>query len=391
MNIAHIEVSGVIAAVKDLKQIPAGLIGGTVTFDFKDDQWKHLTKTVCFVGAVAKDVVGVASAVTIPCEVLAKPGRRIAVGVYGTDAEGKVAVPTLWAELGFTQFSADPSGDTSTDPSLPVWAQLQEEAAEALAIAKGRAKGYVFDTVEDLDTWLTDEAHTLELAVGDNFYIRALDVPDYWWDGAQKQPLETQKVEISGYVKDTDYATVDKGGVVKVNPSLYGVGIGGAGTLVISAADNAQINGKTNKMRPIVPANLDYAVKKGLADSKEEWTEEEKAAARNLVGAVGTTEYAELGGSYGLVKLDKQPGYTGITINPNGSIALESADNWAISQKANYRSPITPSVLDYAVKVGMTTNTIPLTDEEKQKALEWLGVNDIIAGLTARIEALENA
>ena len=305
MNIAHIEVSGVIAAVKDLKQIPAGLIGGTVTFDFKDDQWKHLTKTVCFVGAVAKDVVGVASAVTIPCEVLAKPGRRIAVGVYGTDAEGKVAVPTLWAELGFTQFSADPSGDTSTDPSLPVWAQLQEEAAEALAIAKGRAKGYVFDTVEDLDTWLTDEAHTLELAVGDNFYIRALDVPDYWWDGAQRQPLETQKVEISGYVKNTDYA--------------------------------------------------------------------------------------ELGGSYGLVKLDKQPIYTGISLNPNGSIALESADNWAISQKANYRSPITPSVLDYAVKVGMTTNTIPLTDKEKQKALEWLGVNDIIAGLTARIEALENA
>lgn len=37
------------------------------------------------------------------------------------------------------------------------------------------------------------------IKVGTNFLIRALDVPDYWWDGFNAQPLETQKVDLSGY------------------------------------------------------------------------------------------------------------------------------------------------------------------------------------------------
>lgn len=136
MNIAQINVNGVIATAKNLMPIPAGLIGATVTFKFEDDVWKSLTKTVCFRGAVPKDVVGAEDIVTIPCEVLAESGRRIAVGVYGTDADKQVVIPTLWAELGFTQYAADPSGDPSTDPALPVWAQLQEKVSEAMDIVK---------------------------------------------------------------------------------------------------------------------------------------------------------------------------------------------------------------------------------------------------------------
>ena len=67
------------------------------------------------------------------------------------------------------------------------------------AIAKGRATGYVFDTVADLDLWLQDENNVSKLVLGDNFYIREVDVPDYWWDGSQKQQLETQKVDLSEY------------------------------------------------------------------------------------------------------------------------------------------------------------------------------------------------
>ena len=36
--------------------------------------------------------------------------------------------------------------------------------------------------------------------------------------------------------------------------------------------------------------------------------------------------------------------------------------------------PITPTYLDYAVKVGLTTNTETLTEEEKAKAQTWLGL-----------------
>lgn len=44
-----------------------------------------------------------------------------------------------------------------------------------------------------------------------------------------------------------------------------------------------------------------------------------------------------------------------------------------IDNKQNPYKPITPKHLDYAVKVGVTTNTIALSDTEKSDACEWLG------------------
>ena len=37
------------------------------------------------------------------------------------------------------------------------------------------------------------------LFVGDNLYIRELNIPDYWWDGSDVQQLETQKVDLTNY------------------------------------------------------------------------------------------------------------------------------------------------------------------------------------------------
>lgn len=76
---------------------------------------------------------------------------------------------------------------------------IETEFDKVESIAKGRATGYVFDTVSDLDLWLKDENNVSQLVLGDNFYIRGLDVPDYWWDGKEKQQLETQKVDLSEY------------------------------------------------------------------------------------------------------------------------------------------------------------------------------------------------
>ena len=69
----------------------------------------------------------------------------------------------------------------------------------ALNIAMGKNQARVFATVDALDAWLSVPEHTAELKVGDNFYITAVDVPDYWWDGTQKQKLETQKVDLTTY------------------------------------------------------------------------------------------------------------------------------------------------------------------------------------------------
>ena len=125
MIIAKIRVNGAIAKTVYRKVIPAGIIGAQVEFDYDEDIWHELHKTVVFKGAVTKDVVTDANIVTIPPEVVEKPFFRLSIGVYGVDADGNIVIPTLWENIGAILDAAAPSGDTSADPSLPVWAQIQ--------------------------------------------------------------------------------------------------------------------------------------------------------------------------------------------------------------------------------------------------------------------------
>ena len=48
-------------------------------------------------------------------------------GVYGTDASGKLVIPTIMAPVKMILPGADPSGDEGADPELPIWAQLQAD------------------------------------------------------------------------------------------------------------------------------------------------------------------------------------------------------------------------------------------------------------------------
>lgn len=104
----------------------------TVEFVFSDD-WDGLTKTAVFSnGKTTVDVLAASwdgDTVPVPHEVLAVPGRHARVGVYGADESG-VILPTVWVSLGKVQPGADPSGDASADPSLPVWAQLQKQIGD---------------------------------------------------------------------------------------------------------------------------------------------------------------------------------------------------------------------------------------------------------------------
>ena len=125
MEIAKVHVSGILAGTVYCKPIPAGIVGATVRFEYADPLWDGLTKTVVFKGACTKDVLNAGEVVEIPPEVVAIKGTRLVVGIYGTDAQNNLVIPTLWADLGVVLPATAPSGDTSTDPSLPVWAQLE--------------------------------------------------------------------------------------------------------------------------------------------------------------------------------------------------------------------------------------------------------------------------
>lgn len=67
----------------------------------------------------------------------------------------------------------------------------------------------------------------------------------------------------------------------------YGIGFNTVGVPYINQANNYNITTRANYI-PIVPANLDFAVKSAMCDGKgASWTDEEKASARERMSAYG--------------------------------------------------------------------------------------------------------
>lgn len=105
------------------------------------------------------------------------------------------------------------------------------------------------------------------------------------------EKVQVKMPDMSDYVKNTDYATASKNGVVKVD-SRQGISISqSSGVISIVSANESEIVEKSSGKKPITPSVIDYAVKKALSDCKLEgddvWTEEEKASARETLGTVG--------------------------------------------------------------------------------------------------------
>lgn len=120
---------------------------------------------------------------------------------------------------------------------------LSDSLQNVREVAEGKTKSYVVSYVDNpifntqdaeikLDSTFTDvngNIHDIEeLKLGDNIFVQETDVPDRWCSQPSKgestdksvtlYKLETSKVDLTDYVKNTDYATKTKGGVIKVNP-----------------------------------------------------------------------------------------------------------------------------------------------------------------------------
>ena len=120
-----IGVDGANAVVRKQDILTVGMVGAKVEFRF-DEKWDGLGKTAVFrQGNVTKDAPVYDGTVTIPWEVLQMAGVPVSIGVYGTNKEGTIVIPTVWVKTAPVQPGADPSGDESADPALPVWAQMQ--------------------------------------------------------------------------------------------------------------------------------------------------------------------------------------------------------------------------------------------------------------------------
>lgn len=122
----------------------------TVEFVFSDD-WSGLMKTAVFsAGRTTVDVLESAwdgNKVVVPHEILADAGPIARVGVYGANADGLI-LPTVWVTLGKVMPAAEPSGDPGADPTLPIWAQLQNQIGD-LDDLKTYNKGNLVDAINE--------------------------------------------------------------------------------------------------------------------------------------------------------------------------------------------------------------------------------------------------
>ena len=180
MKIAEVRVSGCRCETVRLEPIPRGIVGAVVAVEYTDPAWDSLRKTVVFRGAATKDVLDAGNEIVIPAEVVSKAGGSLYMGVYGVDAENHVAIPTIWTELGVIQGAATPSGDASTAPSLPVWAQIQA-------------------MVGDLGTLDTEAKSNLVAAINEALTM-----------GGEIAPAEVQRI-VEDYLKANPPGTVSDG------------------------------------------------------------------------------------------------------------------------------------------------------------------------------------
>lgn len=104
------------------------------------DEWDGLSKIGVFrAGDVQIDVPVTSDVVTIPVNAILQPNVHLFFGLYGlATANGRVAIPTTWADLGIIQPAADPTAASNYGQPVPdLYAQLaaKVEAAEAAALA----------------------------------------------------------------------------------------------------------------------------------------------------------------------------------------------------------------------------------------------------------------
>jgi hypothetical protein len=126
MDGIKIEVTGNIARVIEKpKRITSGTVGLPVEFSF-DSQWDDLKKVAVFrAGDIIRTGFLTDLKRTVPWEVLVNPDAWLSVGVYGTNDDSSITIPTIWANVSPIHPGVTPYGDPSTNPDLPIWGELQ--------------------------------------------------------------------------------------------------------------------------------------------------------------------------------------------------------------------------------------------------------------------------
>ena len=147
--------------------------------------------------------------------------QNVVTGVKGSAENnyrsGNVSIS--YSNVGAEQAGAvsthNSSGSAHSDIRSSI-STAQSTADTAKSIAEGRARAVAFDSVATMASVLS-AASKDAYKVGDNLFIKATNVPDYWiskvndsksgdYGYFEISPLETQSVDLTGYQTKTDNA-----------------------------------------------------------------------------------------------------------------------------------------------------------------------------------------
>ena len=215
-----------------------------------------------------------------------------------------------------------------TDNSLATTSKTVPGAineVNSIALGANQALSYA-----DYQTMVTDfnSAPASAYNVGQNIYILTLDVPDLWVSSIEETA--------STYTYTTDAAFVS---------SLETNGYVQVGYYKLSALETQEVD---------------------------------------LMNYVQFTDYA----TYSSAGVVKPSGSFGWGVNANGFGYISKATNAQIDSKDSAYHPIVANSVDYAVKVGITTNSNTLTGTEKTNACSWLGTGKMTTLTQAQYDAL---
>ena len=203
-----IKFTGATAIASNHEALTVGAVGLVVRFEF-NSAWDGLHKTAVFhCGGVTKDVLDSsfpANICPIPWECLQEEGETLYCGVYGTDSNGNIIIPSKMARLGTVHPGADPTGDESLDPTLPVWQQALNIAQDAMSQLAGKVNRSGDTMQGDLDigthtlrlgptTGMTeDNNNTIRLVAdreGEGVTLRNIDTPYEDSDAVNKKYVD---------------------------------------------------------------------------------------------------------------------------------------------------------------------------------------------------------
>lgn len=193
---------------------------------------------------------------------------------------------------------------------------------------------------------------------------------EYVWVNGAFEIIGSTQVDLTGYVKETDYASWDKAGVIKYTSNF--------GTFVtqgyLQAVTKTQDGYDSLENTLFIGKGTLENVKKDLV---ERAISEDGAV---LSGYVKDTDYAN-SSTGGVIKIS---GSYGTATNSGGFLVanVRTATQYTADSNGMFMSKGTlENIKNDLVKRAITTNDITLTDEEKTAAQAWLGIDTLVGDI----------